>query len=192
MRRLVSDWFNDLREREGLERLEDVGADSETDDLIESDFTFRPGSSSDTGQIEQFDRSGFFESYEDLAPDLVESLYGRSRRNAPGLDSASSRVVIAETQGGEFAAFIWAEALHEADIRVDYVLQIYVLAEYRGLGLARELLFEYLRRAHDEGAREVIIDLPGRALELQNKLCEMGMAPHAGAVRVQLARWMRD
>ena len=192
MRRLVADWFNELREREGLERLEEIGADSETDNLIESDFTFRPGSTSDNAEIEQFDRLGFFESYGDLAPGLGESLYRRSRRNAPAVDSSSSRVLVAETQGGEFAAFMWAEVLNEADTRVDWVLQLYVLAEYRGLGLARELLFEYLRRAHDEGATEVIIDLPGKALELQNKLCEMGMVPHAGAVRVQLSRWMRD
>ena len=192
MRQIVSEWFNDLREREGLERLEVVGADSETDSLIESDFTFRPAVRDDLAAIREGDRAGFFEAYETLAPEIVELLFTRSRRAVAAPDDSASRVLVAETQGGDFAGFLWAESQTGTRYSVEHVVQLFVLSDYRGLGLANELLVHYLDQARGDGVAEVIIDLPGEAMALEKRLRDMGMVSHSASVRVQLDRWGRD
>ena len=192
MRQIVSEWFNDLREREGLERLEVVGADSETDSLIESDFTFRPAVRDDLAAIREGDRAGFFEAYETLAPEIVELLFTRSRRAVAAPDDSVSRVLVAETQGGDFAGFLWAESQTGTRYSVEHVVQLFVLSDYRGLGLANELLVHYLDQARGDGVAEVIIDLPGEAMALEKRLRDMGMVSHSTSVRVQLDRWGRD
>ena len=192
MRAIVADWFNDLREREGLERLEMVGVDAETENLIESDFSFRAASQPELAKVREFDGEALAEEYDGISAEIVELLCQHERRGLPDVEDEGSRVLVSETQGGEFAAFLWSIVRSSGSVRVDHIIQLYVVPEYRGLGLARQLLTEYLGRAHGEGAQEVIVDLPGNTAEFERKLLEYGMVRHGGSVRLNLGRWYRE
>jgi GNAT superfamily N-acetyltransferase len=192
MRGLVTDWFNDMREREGLERQEMVGVDSETDSLIDSDFVIGPLGEREIAEIEELDREGMIEALEGVSMPLAEVLYRHERESVPAPDDPDVRVLIAETQGGDFAGFVKATVLSHGGMRVDHIAQLYVLPEYRGLGLARRLLFQYFELAHREGAQECLVDLPGKAMDLERKFFEYGMVPYSSRLRLNLDRWYRE
>ncbi|TFG62025.1 MAG: N-acetyltransferase [Gemmatimonadales bacterium] len=96
-----------------------------------------------------------------------------------------------ETQGGDWVAFLWAVTGTAGFSTGATVVSIYVQPEYRGLGLARELFFEYCRRAHDQGISDVLVELPGNAMDLDQKMQEYGLSRCGIQLRMDLNRWHR-
>ncbi|MFW6313725.1 MAG: UPF0158 family protein, partial [Spirochaetota bacterium] len=84
MRDLVTDWYNDLREHEGLERLEAMVAETETDQLVESDFAFRGVEAGEVELIRSLDREAFDEVFSDTEAGIVEAFYAQFRDGLPG------------------------------------------------------------------------------------------------------------
>ena len=187
MRRIVSDWVNDLRELWGLERLE-LSEDEETLPLIASDFVISECSAAQASRISVLDREAFAENFQGESETLVDLLYRHHRRALPDPHGPDSECLIAETPGADLAAVLWAVTLR-GEVTVSVVVQLLVLPEYRGLGLARALLREHLLRCHNRGFSEAMVELAGTACSLEDSLGLLGMNRASGSMRVRLDKW---
>ncbi len=192
MRDLVADWYNDLREREGLDRLELQSTETETDQLIELDFVFRSAIEGELPTIAELDREAFDEIFDDSDDDTVDLYYRASREGIPAVSHAASTVLVTETQGGEFAGFLWAITRRSGEASAAYVVQLYILPEFRGFGLARETLRTYCRSAHEQRIDEVHLSLAGSALDFEASFTGYGMTRRSVELAIDVDRWYRS
>ena len=191
MRDLVIDWFNEVREREGLERLEATLTETETDQLLEADFVFRPAEAADMDRVRELDEAAFEEVFPDTDPHSVAIYREEARAGTPDPADRQSRVLVTETQGGDFAGFLWAIVRSSNDVSIAFVQQIYTVAEFRGFGLARGLFEAFCRRAHDERVREVQLALYGASLDLEPNFAGYGLERSSTVLRLDVDKWHR-
>jgi GNAT superfamily N-acetyltransferase len=192
MRELVIDWFNDVREREGLERLEELPAETETDQLIRTDFVFRPARPEELKLVEDLDRKAFTEAYPDADEQTVGLYYEQFRAGLPPVSAPTSSVRIAETQGGDFAGFLWAVRRRTGETSVAFVQQIYTIPDFRGFGLARELWHGFCRELYDEQVGEVQLPLHGAAQDLEPNFVNYGLTRQCTMFTLDVAHWHRS
>ncbi len=141
MRDVVVEWYNTLRELMGLDPLE-LGADEELHDLLMSDVSIGVPEYVPVDRILELDYIGFVEMYGDeTPPELVRHLFNRRRKELPDPSAANSTVIGAYNAADEIVGFLWME---RDEIEGGYVLQtvsqLYIQPEYRGIGIATELL----------------------------------------------------
>jgi len=169
MRSLVRDWYNQLRDFWGLEHIgeepEEVG------DLLEFDFTYQTDIPLD--QVEGFSegiQSGLDECLYDVDPPqrsrLVEywsSLYNNK-----------SRLITARTTSGDLAAFLVYNPIQKEQGKIISCNMVYTLEEYRGLGLAGQLIQHFVDLGRALGGTDVVISLLGQGTVLQETLHREG------------------
>jgi len=191
MSAVVAEWANDLRELWGLERQELSDAE-ETLPLIATDFVISEAQKPDLDRISALDRVAFAENFPEDSQRLVDLLYRHHRRAIPIPDHVESECLVARTPGEELAAFLWAVLLRDGGLVVPVVVQLFVMPEYRGLGLAKALLREHLVRGHKRGYAETVLNLAGSAFRLEKSLSEEGFVPESISMRVSHTRWFRE
>jgi GNAT superfamily N-acetyltransferase len=142
MKRVVIAWYNALRESWGLELIgeepEDIAG------LALEDFCFREGAAEDMLQAEKLHKSCVCEN---CRADFLSREWV-----FPGDIS-----FVALTAGGEFAAYISAQRMSDALLRI---CALETEQEYRGLGLGKTLITRLLEKADSLNISNVIIDLP--------------------------------
>lgn len=140
MRGIVVGWYNQLRELNGLDLVE-LGVDEELDDLVYSDVTIAEVDPVPATLIAELDRQAFHEAYHDLAPALVRHLYKTRVSRLPTPGDARSTVIAATTPIDELSAFVWItrDTLDDGT-SIARLVQVYVLPEYRGLGIGSTIV----------------------------------------------------
>lgn len=191
MRELVTDWFNEMREREGLERLEATLTETEVGQLLEDDFVFRTAEPADIDRVRELDEAAFEEVFPDTDPHSVAIYREEARAGTPDPADRESRVLVTETQGGDFAGFLWATVRRSDDVSIAFVRQIYTVPEFRGFGLAHELLETFCHRAHDERVLEIQLALYGASLDLEPNFAGYGLERYCTALRLDVDKWHR-
>ncbi|HUV06545.1 MAG TPA: hypothetical protein VMX75_02375, partial [Spirochaetia bacterium] len=111
MTRVVFDWFNQIRELEGLERLNPPI--EETDELISSDFYISGNIENHIQDILYLDRQVIMDAYQDIEESRLLEYYETLRESLPALTADGSLVAVAETPSGEFSGFVWG--VHRED-----------------------------------------------------------------------------
>ena len=164
MRRVVLDWVSDLKEIEGLEKLEIP--EDETDELILSDFTFTRGAGHHLADIRELDREMFYSAYSEFPIEKIEEYYRMTRARQPDPGDDNSLVVAVETPGGRFAGFAWGtEQISPLEGTTDMeLIQLTLLQEYQDLGLGKALLKEFIQAASETGTAKVRINLSQKFL----------------------------
>ena len=164
MTAVVYDWFNQLREMEGLEKL--TPPSEETEELVSSDFIFVEEVEDHLEDLFALDRDVYLESYPGRDESRILEYHRMSRAKLPPPDSDDSLVLIAETPGGDFVGFAWAVEKDDPPNRgtVIDLIQLAVIQEYQGLGLGQALLKRLLGAASKTDAERVRIHLTGRFL----------------------------
>ncbi len=188
MRAFVYEWYNAYREAYGLDPIE-VRDGDETEELVLSDFRIGvPEESHDEELIEsivELDTSAFYEAFPNLPDDVVGELYIRARESAR---PNSDELLIAETPRGEISAFLWFEPRElDAGTRVMWIRQIYVVEEYRGLGLARTLADRFLRHANGKNADYVFASTGGVFRDFDRTLQTIGFTALSSTLIVDVA-----
>ena len=192
MRETVTEWFNDLREREGLERLTDWAERSETSILIETDFAFRDARDDEFAWLAELDADGFAESYPDVDSASLSLMLAHARAGSLAMDHDDSRVIVTETQGGDFAGFIWASISRSETASVAFVNQLYVAPEFRGFGLGRALFYYGARVLHDSGVGRIELPLSGAASDLEENFVRYGLERTGVRLGAELGKWRRS
>jgi GNAT superfamily N-acetyltransferase len=191
MRHIVAGWVNDLRELWGLERLE-LDENEATDELVAADFVFGDGGERGADTVRRLDRVAFAENHAGLSEPMVDLLYEYRRAALPDPGGPESEVLLAETPAREIVGFLWAVVLSGDGVTASVVAQLYVLPEYRGIGIARSLLRTYLVRCHDRRYTNVIVELVGSGCELEDELSDLGLSRSGATMAARLDKWARE
>lgn len=211
MRARVIEWYNLLRESWGLARVGDPEGE-ETDALVLTDFTIAltdpreevtvssesesvapPASSTTSELVLHFDDIGYMECMAEQPAHIVRFLLDRRRRVLPSSDAESARILVARTPVNELAGFLWADLSELPDGRMVASLnQIYVLPEFRGLGLARMLFTRFCSYAYDRKAETLFIEVPGAAAFLLGMFEAQGAALHSELLQLDITNWYRQ
>ena len=174
MRNIVFEWYNRLRELSGLDVVE-LGADEELDDLVLSNVTIQEARPVPATLILELDRQAFHEAYADQDPAVVRYLYKERKSRLPGPGDARSTVMAAYTPMDDLCAFVWLTRDTLDDGRVlSRLVQVYVLPEYRGLGIGSTIVDTTVARLRREGAATVLVSFPGASEPIYSLLERVG------------------
>jgi GNAT superfamily N-acetyltransferase len=188
MRREVLAWYNSLRELAGLAEIE---LDFEPDEsLVLSDFSVEEGLQAPLELVRELDWKGFAEQFPGCEEGRIRSLYEHRRRGFELADRRSRLYSLASPMG-DFTGFLWAV---ESDIppATLCVVQLYVVPEYRGLGLADLVLKRFLGDAAERGTARVSLELIGKGLGMRNALGRKGFETAAETLELDLKDWVKS
>lgn len=170
MRDRVLEWYNDLRETQGLSGLE--YEEEGFDELVGQDFVIVKGEPGDFSAIIEMDRASFYEAYISLPEDAVEDLYEKKRdglMNEEILEEDS--VYVVKSPADECVGFIWLLEYTLGDsYTVLELMQLYTLPGFRGLGLGQRLLNMGLECFNESVAAEFLVSSPHQADWFQKHL----------------------
>jgi GNAT superfamily N-acetyltransferase len=173
MRNRVSEWYNALRLEWGLDSY-DVEFNGEYSPVL-TDFSVSEEDGTHLDLINSFDKASFEELYSSYPKDYISDLFRRSRDGFEPEISTESSIYTAETPGGEIVGFIWitAEVLDKGTV-LGRIRQIYIVPEYRGLGLAEKLKESALEDNRLKNSDIVEVDIPEKAEFMKNDMIQMG------------------
>jgi GNAT superfamily N-acetyltransferase len=139
MKQVIRDWYDNLRTAWGLEKL---GSEpEETDDVLKDDFIFSDRSSLSAESILQSANEEMLNELENR----FEKPLGRTAvalwKNLQSLCTEQNSITItAETLAGDFAGCIQTCSVPPSCPDTHIITLLYVKPEFRGLGIARELI----------------------------------------------------
>ncbi|MFO7782908.1 MAG: UPF0158 family protein [Spirochaetia bacterium] len=194
MQEVVTDWYNDLRETWGLERV--AVETAEIEDLVLSDFTIRRVGESDHVLLEQVRRAG-----EEQRRELGNSAHTDATQGAavapgdPRVTGTPALAFVAEAPDGEIAgvaagaaadapAAAAAAAEPGSSLHID---TLYVQPTFRGLGLGRLLLERIVEGARKDGWAAITMELSGGGLVLDETAAALGFRTAAKRVSLDLS-----
>lgn len=189
MRRLVRDWYDEQRELKGLQRLGPEPED--TEELLLSDFTIKPGSAEWLEAVLELDRQVFAENMKSTAPEKIEKLYREKRSLIPGPLDEKCSLFVCETPEGELAGFAWgAESENQLDSCMEMrLIQLAVVGNMRGLGMGAQLLHHFVRQTGSRGVRRLVAELSGPALKLAASFERLGFVNSSLVMDLDLDNW---
>jgi GNAT superfamily N-acetyltransferase len=196
MKSYVVDWYTSMKEARELENVQ-LNEEDETDALVLSDFVIDVPAAFSEKSFITLDREAFNEIYTRYPDELIDYLYENSRNH---LTLDLNDLLCAETPSQELAGFLWVveEQLDQPDspaspfsetLLVSRIIQIYVQREYRGLGLAKALLEQYLEDGYKRGIDWIFIEMAGNALRLGEKLSSIGFSHDRIDFSLNLRKW---
>ena len=190
MKLRVREWYNQLREAWGYSQ---IGPEpEETDELVLSDFVIETAPRKIVDNLAAWDEKAFLEACGD-APEDLTGLFYRARRALMPDHQEGRTVLAATTPAGEVAGLIWGvDAWLSPDAGVTLLQQLYVVEEYRGLGLARLLVETFIRRAYRREMKRVVVDLWGGAQQAERLFTVFGFGPVRRSLLLDLDQWGKD
>lgn len=171
MRRIVLDWYNELRDSWGLERI--TLESEETSDIVESDFSFHPAREDDLSAAEALAEALTREVLESLPGglfDAVADLQGRLQ----GDEGEGEAVLVAESADGELSGMASSRPVPRDNLLAAHISFIGVYPEFRGLGIAKELVSRTAELWASRGFRWLLVALPVLPPEFSASLARMG------------------
>ena len=160
----VLGWYNQIREYAGLSLFVEEDLEFE-EDLVDFDFTIDSGTSEDFKFISESDLEGFKELYSNYPSDAIEEMYARKRDGMIGESMFSSDFIyVAKNPAGDRVGFIWAApfSLGSSYTGMD-LLQLYVVPEYRGLGIGKYILNTLLKDFKNGDFNDLVVNCQGRS-----------------------------
>ncbi|HKL86312.1 MAG TPA: GNAT family N-acetyltransferase [Treponemataceae bacterium] len=138
-RNIVYEWYNNLRDFWGLER---IGLEpEETGEIVSHDFHFREYEMEDESQLDTLLSAVEREIMAEMPPELagaIEDLW--NRLNGFVEEDENSCILIAESPKGEIIGAAISAPIPEGSFLSAQLIKILVYPEFRGLGIGKELL----------------------------------------------------
>ena len=187
MKKVVCEWYNALRESWGLESLDQDFY--EYDDLVLEDFTFRAFSAGLDGEDAAFEAGAFFEELkkrfsgelgEAVALQLKAQFDFEITKNCTG-------GFVCRTLSDEFAGCLLYSGFSSSK-RVARLTALFVNQNYRGLGIARELLQRSISTLTKDGIQFFIISNSFVPKMLKSTLTDLGFEEKDFAFVAELNR----
>lgn len=189
MKGLVKEWYLALSELQGFRDLEfDLEFLEETGEIIVEDFVFDTVLD-DIGfdALASYDKTGFFSALEGFDPVWVEKLYRRRLERLPEMSDLESKFYAARSPAGDFAGFLWAVTAGGKSITI---VQVFILEEFRGLGLASALMDAFITEIAETGDyTHIELELPGKGQMLSDHFERQGFSVYARNIALPLKNW---
>ncbi len=190
MKREVTEWFEALCEMRQFVGLKlDLEHVEETEELVLTDFLFDSAVGGLESRIEELDRIAFEEMFPETGEGRRKRIYERREAELPEVRSEKSVFTLARTPAGELAGFVWGVTVDVGTVRV---VQLYILPEYRGLGLGKKCTDHFILSMTERGFRYVEIELYGSGLRFHDYLEKEGMRAFMVRCAVETAEWQRN
>ena len=162
MKSTVISWYNQIRDYSGLEALKIIEIEDD-EELLNFDFTIYKGVVTDLDFVINNDKKGFFELYSNYPQDIAARIYSTKRANI--LDESiftNDFIYIVKSPLGSNVGFVWAgEYLLGASFMALELLQLYVIPEYRGLGIGKLLLNKVLEINKSGEYKDFVVNCQG-------------------------------
>ena len=134
----INDWYNNLREVWGLEKLDYV---PEADDsLIHDDFSFTAYNEQNSKELILQMNAAFRERNENLSPELSQALYNSWLEQFELAQSKGELGFICRSFSNDFAGCITVSQLLQKQEKVMVLTSLFVPEAFRGLGIGTELI----------------------------------------------------
>jgi len=161
----IYDWYNGLRESWGLEALEDFVSDaaSETDELLSDDFEFCEYDSIKDRNDIVYGRSEITEEFTEQFAVEDESLQAGKAAAFLVLQQSSfskdedKKGFVCRSHSGDFTGCILYDFCSSSSDKTVALTDLFVLQNYRGLGIGKELISLCLASLKENGIQWVII-----------------------------------
>ncbi len=170
MRQVVRDWYAAVTDSIVLSRLGEEP--EETEDLVLSDFIIQSGTGRWKERIQEASVLAMKESVQDISVALRDYLL--DTEIAGCRENEHKEILYGETPMGEFAGCVLGVYVASQYSTVLDLRFIYVEPQFRGLGLSRLFIDRAIEMASKNGVSQVVIDLLGKTLFLQDDLEERG------------------
>ena len=175
MKNRVSEWYNALRLEWGLDTYE-VDFNGEYSPVL-TDFSIVEEDGTHLELINTYDKAAFEELYFSYPHDYITDLFRRSRDCFEPEISRESSIFTALSPDEEIVGFLWVTSeLLEKGTVLGRIRQIYILPEYRGLGLAEKLKETAMEDGRIKKSDIIEIDIPEKAEFLRNDMLQMGFS----------------
>lgn len=156
MHAYINDWYNQLREIWGLEKLEQEP--EETDDLIKDDFMFESYESSDFEMVLHNLKLAAQGEFESSAPEeLREVLFDLWLEQFEKADVQNQAGIVCHSNSEEFAGCITAAPISNRTKDVVVLTSFYVPEKFRGLGIGSELLSMFMDALKDQNKTWILL-----------------------------------
>lgn len=156
MRLFINDWYNQLREIWGLEKLE--LEPEETEDLLKDDFTFESYKSSDFEMLLHIFNDAAKGDFDSSAPEeLREVLFELWHNQFVNAEKEEQTGLICHSNSDEFAGCITAAPVSKRTDNIVILTSFYVLEKYRGLGIGSELLSRFIDALKDQKKQWILL-----------------------------------
>ena len=160
MRKRLNEWYGALRDSWGLEQLEDSEGEclDETEELVRSDFVFNKYDFQKEGNCISGVCELIKEEYRSQYPFEVGDALAFMWQNV-SLSAGSDRKsgFVCHTQTQEFAGCLLFSSYPSSAKKTVALTDFFVLKEYRGLGIGRELLERCLDDLRDRGIQWILV-----------------------------------
>lgn len=170
MRQVVRDWYAAVTDSIVLSRLGEEP--EETEELVLSDFILQSGTGKWKERIQQAAVQAMEESVQEISTALRDYLFDTEITGCR--ENEHKEILYAETPLGEFAGTVLGVYVASQYSTVLDLRFIYVEPQFRGLGLSRLFIDRIIEIAGKNGVHQVVIDLLGKTLFLQEDLEERG------------------
>lgn len=173
MKNRVLDWYNTLRLEWGLDAW-DIEFNGEYSPVL-TDFSIKKADGSCVDRINSLDILAFHEIHSQYPDDYISDLFRRYRDGFEPEVSDESAIFIAESPDEEIVGYLWvtSEILEKGTI-LGRIRQIYVIPEFRGLGLAEKIKEKALDDSWLKKCQIVEIEVPTIAEFIGNNLSRVG------------------
>lgn len=158
MRNIVLDWYNNLRDFWGLER---IGMElEETGDIVSQDFLFRLASGDDERQVSDLLSAAAQELYGEPPGDLSGAAHELWIRLSGVRGASEECVIVAEGMEGDIVGIAVSAPIPPGGVRVSQLVAVAVYPEFRGLGIGKELLSRTVGHWARAGYRWLLFSAP--------------------------------
>jgi hypothetical protein len=183
MKKRVREWYNQLAEVWGLEKLGPEPED--TEELVMSDFSYSYGDGDVAEQVRKYDEDAFSDMFPEADAEELRLLYKHHRQGR--VPRSGDTFYLVKTPVEDLAGILWAtEGDGNSQIHI-----IYIFMEFRGLGLFKTLLDRYCGDAYDRGFRTISLTLYGGSLPLWKNLELKGFSEVAKEIHLDLDAWKK-
>ena len=134
----INNWYNNLREVWGLEKLDYV---PESDDnLIHDDFSFTAFTQENKKELLLHMNAAFRERNENLSPELSQAIYNIWLEQFELAESKGELGFICRSFSNDFAGCITVSQVSKKQEKVMVLTSLFVPEAFRGLGIGTELI----------------------------------------------------
>jgi len=156
MKARLMEWYNDLRESWGLEKLETSDVE-EVDDLVQNDFVIRQYDSvkdkNDVAEGAGFVAEEYRQQFGGEVGNAVAELW---LRQSAYCDAGCKYGFVCHTQSDEFTGCVLVSLCPSSAKKTVLITDFFVHQNYRGLGIGKELFLECLAGLRKRGVQWVV------------------------------------
>lgn len=184
MKKRITEWYNELRESWGLEKIEVLDDENsfETAELLEDDFQFQEyNSSRDKNYIKDEVEKLAEELKNQFGTELGEAIFFTWQNMSSSTEYENKFGFVCYSHSGEFIASILFSFCPQNAKKTVILTDFFVVENYRGLGIGKEIFSRGLTLLREHGIQWVLLanqiaSKPIKSLLLQFGFEEQGFA----------------